>query len=424
MRWSSTARGPEPELRDRSALIAQLKGFEPFEHFTEDELALVAMRSEVGRSRKGEHLFSLGDRDPWIYCLLEGELRLVAEDGRTVRVVAGTKPAQRPVAQLKPRKYSGIAETPARYIRIDGTGFGDFANGIDISGYFVTEVEEQVDGEGGDEHYRRILDGHLALPSLPSVAIEVSRLIESEEASTKSIATAIGRDPAIAAKLLKAANSAIYYGKGGVDSCERAVARLGLKTTRQLVLAFSVTELFTATSPLLVSRMAALLEHSIEVAAIAAALARRLGGFDPGEAQLAGLLHDVGVVPVLTYAQSHPELAEDAALDGLIESLRAPIGKRLLVAWRLPSPLVTVVEDAESWWRDPSPQADLADLIVMTQLISLLGGSRARDVPPFPRLPAFHKVARGKLDPAGVLALLEEAAPEIAEARSLLRGGV
>ena len=408
---------------DRAAVIECLKGFSPFDAFSEEELILLSTRSRVEAMPTGHRLFDVGDDDPWILCLLEGSLRLVASDGRAHRLDADTEQARQPVAQVKPRKYSAITTTPGRCVRIDGSGLGEFAAGINVRDYFVTEIMEDPAVDPFNPHFQRLLDGELELPSLPEVALKTCRILDDENANVSMLAKVVSQDIAIAAKLVRAANSAIYYGKESIETCERALARLGMSATRQLVLAFSARDLFNAKTDTLKRRMQSLWDHSVEVAAVSRVLARKVGGFDPDEAQLAGLLHDVGAVPIVSYAQNEPDLCDNAeALEAIIGVLRGEIGARMLKNWNFPNTLMAVVTESENWWRDSHPSPQLVDLVIVAQLLSFIGKSKPPDVPNISRLPAFAKVAAGKLDPAAVLGLIEEAEGEIAETRALLQG--
>ena len=159
------------------------------------------------------------------------------------------------------------------------------------------------------------------------------------------------------------------------------------------------------------------------MAAIACILARHTQTFDPGEAQLAGLLHDIGVVPVLHRAGKQPELSADAnAVVAMASAQRATIGRQILRAWHFPQALVHAAVQAEDWWRDPTPEADLVDVVIVAQLLSFIGKKRIVDVPPVVRVPAFRKLLGDAVDPNTIMALLEEAREQITDVHNLLRG--
>lgn len=78
------------------------------------------------------------------------------------------------------------------------------------------------------------------LPTLPAVAMRVLELCELDEVDLSAIADAVSHDPAIAAKLLRMANSASFATRGKVASLGRAVALLGTNATLGVALSFSL----------------------------------------------------------------------------------------------------------------------------------------------------------------------------------------
>ncbi|MDH3281711.1 MAG: HDOD domain-containing protein, partial [Gammaproteobacteria bacterium] len=107
--------------------------------------------------------------------------------------------------------------------------------------------------EGGDElrdnllfHeiYQVCINETLKLPSLPDVAMKVRIAVEDEHADAARVARVVEADPPIAAKLIKAANSAFSRGQKPVDKTSGAIVRLGTDTTKQLVISFALKDLF------------------------------------------------------------------------------------------------------------------------------------------------------------------------------------
>lgn len=404
-----------------------------------DDLLVLASRCRLERLPAGRKLFVEGDQDSWELLLVEGALELAAADGRTHRLEAGTPAASHPVARLKPRRFNAHAVTPVTLLRIDGKDLGDWlsapAGSVDENDGMVMVAPgmllEELDGdeiglsdEGPlREHHVRIVSGDLVLPSLPAIALEARRVIDRDDANAAKLARVLLNDPAITAKLLRAANSPLFYGRVAVDNCERAVLRLGLRTTRQLVMAFALREVFRSDQPVLERLAVALWNHSTSVAALSFVLARRLGGFDPEEAQLAGLLHDIGAVPVLGYAAGEQGLQEDGrAVATLAAALRVTLGSRLLEEWAFGAAVVKAAVHAEDWWRESDGPADLADLVMVAQCMSLLGSVHAQRIPPLARLPAFKRLCGDSMGVDDVLALVAEAEGQIREVRSLLQG--
>jgi diguanylate cyclase (GGDEF)-like protein len=78
------------------------------------------------------------------------------------------------------------------------------------------------------------------LPSLPAVALEVLRISQDEDATLDDMAACLSRDPALAAKLLKLANSSLFGGGKSVTTLQRATMLLGMKTVKLMALSFSL----------------------------------------------------------------------------------------------------------------------------------------------------------------------------------------
>ena len=79
------------------------------------------------------------------------------------------------------------------------------------------------------------------LPSPPTVALEVLRLTRDPDAGFEDLTQVISRDPVLAARLLKLANSAMFARGAAVTSLDQATARLGMKTVMVMALGFSLT---------------------------------------------------------------------------------------------------------------------------------------------------------------------------------------
>lgn len=269
--------------------------------------------------------------------------------------------------------------------------------------------------------YRRMRSEQLVLPTIPDVSLKIRRAINDPYASSGKIARVIQADPSITARLIKIANSPMYQSRRTIESCPEALTRIGLKATQDIVTALAMKAVFNAKTALIKKRMAELWIHSSHVAAISAVLAHKTPGFDPDRAMLAGLIHDIGVVPILTYADQHPQIGDNPAeLPEAIQALRIPIGIRIVKTWSFPSDFETVVAHAENWLHDEQTDADYSDIVMIAQLHSYIGKVDIRKIPPIDTLPAYKKLAAGRLDADMSLSILDQAKDEIEQLRQLL----
>ena len=130
------------------------------------------------------------------------------------------------------------------------------------------------------------------LPALPAVVLELMEMLAREGVAADSVAAKIAQDQALTAKTLRLANSSFYGMPRTVSRVSDAMAVLGLRTVRTVVVTAAVTGSF---SPPRCQGFdfAAFWRHAIGTAVCARLLATRLN-VDPEAAFTAGLLHDLG----------------------------------------------------------------------------------------------------------------------------------
>jgi putative nucleotidyltransferase with HDIG domain len=259
----------------------------------------------------------------------------------------------------------------------------------------------------------------LKLPTLPEVAVRVRKAVEDENSTAAQVAKLISSDAALSARLLRIANSPLYRGNKTIDSVQMAVARLGNTTVRNLVTSLVMQQLFQSGSASLKNRMKTLWLHSTEVAVIAQALARKFTKLDPDQAMLAGLLHDIGTLSLLSRAADFPELVrDDVALEHAIEQLHHQVGKLVLEAWKFPPDVVAAAYEHEDIGR-LSGDIDLVDIVMLANLHSYIGKNHRLSKVDWGNVPAFAKLG---LTPTDSLLALEAAKAEMAEMRAMLGG--
>ena len=264
-------------------------------------------------------------------------------------------------------------------------------------------------------------EDRLCLPSLPDVALRIREALLNEVNDAHAIADVIQTDPAITAKLIKAANSAMYGRASPIETCAGAVIRLGSDITSKLVITFAMRELFQTNSKLLQQRMLDLWKHSTNVAAICLVLARHDPRFSPEQAMLIGLLHDIGLVAVFHYLQELPaDLLVPEIVDGAVKTLRAETSRRILKKWRFPQEFTVAAYEAEEWMRNGSTAPDYCDLLIIAQLHYYNELDSAAPIPQIGETPAYSRLALGELTPELNLKILEEEREQIEQADSLL----
>ncbi len=275
-----------------------------------------------------------------------------------------------------------------------------------------------------DQLYNSILadldTGKLLLPTLPEVALKVREVVNDQDVTAAQLADIIVTDAALSARLLKVANSALYRGRVPAESVQAAVSRLGLQMVRNLITSLVMEQMFKPTSRLLEKRMRALWQHSTEVAAISQVIASKQPGIKTDEAMLAGLIHNIGVLPILMRAENTPGLIEnDARLDQLITNLYPRIGAAILKNWQFPQNLITVAAEHANLNRNSGPEGpDLCDVVQVANLQSYFGTELALDPQTRHKVLAFEKLG---IDTGISVVELDENSDEYQEALALFK---
>jgi HD-like signal output (HDOD) protein len=405
-----------------------LKQFQPLDRLDEVQRELLARSLQINSAGKGTTLIQQGDTKNFTLYLLDGKLRLTSADGRITEVDSQAPQSRTPIASLIPRRYTVEAVTSVDYLTIDGDLLDGLMSG-ENDGITATEIASEsgpYDQTATESNLSAALIGDLkqdtlVLPSLPDVAVRLGRAMRDENTNARKLANVIQTDPAITAKLIRAANSPLYAGVTPVDSCPAAIIRLGADTTHKLVLTFALRELFNTRSAVLKQHMQTLWHHSVKVSAISYVLAVITNELNPEHALLAGLLHDIGNVAILSYAERFPEAANDSKhLETIMHDMRGAIGSALLKQWGFIDDLIIVAEEAENWMRDHEGNADYADLVIIAQLHTYIGKAEMSHLPTLDQVPALKKFDIGELTPKLSLKILDKAEEKIARAEALL----
>jgi len=145
------------------------------------------------------------------------------------------------------------------------------------------------------------------LPSLPAVAVEVLRLCDNEQSTVKDLAKVVQRDPALAVKMLKLANSSLFSLGHPIATVDHAAMVLGMKTVKLMSLSFSLANRLPKDGESNFD-YAGFWRRSLVTAVAGRSLAKRERSGTTDEAFLAGLLAKIGQ---LVLAESLPELYLD-----------------------------------------------------------------------------------------------------------------
>jgi putative nucleotidyltransferase with HDIG domain len=175
------------------------------------------------------------------------------------------------------------------------------------------------------------------LPTLPGYVFELDARLKADPADLKSVAWLIGTDPCLSAQVLRICH-AMPFAKP-VLHIDGAVALAGAARLRAMALTSPLLHIpETAGSTKQTQRLLnAFWQHSPWTALLSERLAEWIGYPDPEKAYVAGLLHDIGKVPLMMEGV----FAEDGGEEG---NHHIEIGRLLAAAWNYPPELMEVLE--------------------------------------------------------------------------------
>ena len=207
----------------------------------------------------------------------------------------------------------------------------------------------------------------LVLPTLPEVALQVRDIAESEDASISDLVNVISSDAALSARLIRVCNSPLFRGARQIENLNMAVSRLGMTYTSNLAMGLAMEQMFQATSDMIDKRLRSTWQTSTEVAGICYVLAQQFTRLKPDQATLAGLVHLIGVLPILRYVEDNDIRINSVVLDNVVDELHPMIGVKILEKWDFPTELRNIPQDYMNLERQPAA-ADYADLVLVANL--------------------------------------------------------
>ena len=215
---------------------------------------------------------------------------------------------------------------------------------------------------------KAIDNNEIVLPTLPEVALKVRDEAERENATAKSLSDIISTDAAISARLLQVANSPLYRPRTPIEDVQMAVTRLGNKLVKSLVTSLAMKQIYQATTDYMEKKLRKVWEESVNVAAVSKVLAQSLPHLSNEQAMLAGLIHNIGVLPILTMAESFSDLSgNEPMLEELIKALYPEIGAIILKNWDFSDAVNKVPTEHKNYSRAGS-EADYADVVMVARL--------------------------------------------------------
>jgi HD-like signal output (HDOD) protein len=402
------------ETSPHEALLGQLTPIKNLPNSLERRILQRARVIDVGKRQR----ISSHAETNWILYLLEGILRVTTSTGPETITVPSAR-SLRPVFSGHSLSEVALTQTECRLLKIDRQFYELLLKEQDDSGIEIHDVQiNPMEGALFQNLYQAYAQQMLELPSMPEVALSLRKAMDDPLINAEQISRLIQLDPVITGGIIQAANSPLYRGNKKIISIRDAIVRIGLQATRDLAISLAMKNIFHSDNRLIKNRMHQIWDRSVHISALSYAIARHIRHLNAEQAMLAGLMHQIGAVPILTYIAAQNMAVSSEELQHVLNKLGALAGILVIRQWGLDDQCGRVIEECSAWNRDPSPQADLTDVVLMAQLIY----ERSPSLPALDSVPAWHKLNLGELNDAMLPQAIEDAELDIESIKQLLGG--
>lgn len=245
----------------------------------------------------------------------------------------------------------------------------------------ASPVNEKLANQIEDLVLKRIASDSLCLPTMPAVALKCLELLRHPDFSFKEAAAILEQDPVLAARVLRTATSAAYVAGTKTPSLSDALARIGAKAAKTLLVDASAAKVFISRNVQIADATKRVWQHSVAVGGLARDISAITGGTDWDSAYLAGLLHDIGkpiVASILLEAErqiaelrNKPWIGSGEWL-AVIKRTHRKVGLALMEKWNLPPTVCSSIRDCSEY--DSSNRASISNAVCFANALAKQSG--------------------------------------------------
>jgi HD-like signal output (HDOD) protein len=265
-------------------------------------------------------------------------------------------------------------------------------------------------------------DKQLELPAFPDSVIRVQQAVRDPDIDAEDIVDILSSDPALAVRLLQLANSAAMRSSGDdVSDVRTAILRLGFKLVSSVAVSFAMRQLqrnesYSAEDR---TRLEAIWNRSMEVAAACQVIAKNFTKVRADEALLTGLLHLLGHLYVFMRAQEAVDLSREE-LDRISEDWHTAIAKAIAETWGLSEDLATAMEQQEDYDVKFTGPVTLTEILLCAKVLVQVQSGELPAAPSAAACPSLGRV--GLVTDTETPVLFEQYEDEIKLVKEALQG--
>ncbi|MEM7468612.1 MAG: HDOD domain-containing protein [Pseudomonadota bacterium] len=215
--------------------------------------------------------------------------------------------------------------------------------------------------------------GTIELPAFPDIVIKIRRALEDDNCTIDTISQLLSSEPALATRMLQLANSAaLRRGPDPVTEVGIAINLLGRDIVQNSVMAYAMrqmkqTQKLKTAQPYLES----VWREGVNIASVCHVLAKKFTKLSADQALLAGLLHGVGKLYILSKAEQYPDLfADEESLLGLLAEWHCPIGESIIESLGFGDELAHAVGNYQDNLREHEGEVDFTDVLTIAYQVA------------------------------------------------------
>ncbi len=406
-------------LSNEKITLHCLKRLIPIRNLSEEKLEAFATEKQAEVLAAGQKLFVINTpADAAIY-LLKGTVVVSDKNGKSYDVEAESAQARFPLCSGAHHTTTAVAKTDISFLRVSHK---IMSVNNSISHEELTIPPELANNRLLQLFSQYFMEEKLEIPSLPNIAIRLRKAMQ-KEISVADAVKIVQLDPVITAKLIEVANCPLYLTLNPAKSCHDAVSRIGLNATRNLVISFSIKQIFKSHAPDIKKYLDRLWKQSLNLSCLSYVLALESKQHNPEEALLAGLICDIGAIPFLNFVANLPtEYHDITEIDKAIPVVKNIVGATVLKNWNFTEEFIQVALTSDDWYQNSSDQLSLTDIVVLSRLHNKISHKQPAGLPAITSIPAASKLKNIALSPENTLHILHDAKSKINDALMAFTG--
>lgn len=403
-----------------------LRRFDRLGEIPTDQLIEICDKAEWLNVKKKALLIDLGSDEASTIFLLKGNVLLEATDGRKKIIQHPDQAANSPISRLRPSTYKVTALTPVSYLKIDNALLKGIYESDEPSTLLATQYEvSESSEEESDSHaqllmhiYEDLNHDRLKILSWYPVSRQIANQALGEKKDIRRLTQYVMLDPTLLLKIIRA--STRVDDKATSLAGEEAISRLGIAAVHKLIFLNLFSESVHTRDDIFRNAYLAAWERSITVSAVSKLLALNKHHHNPDYISLAGLLHNIGELVLISYSYGFPAPMAREDLDDCIRLYAAEVGKVILSHWKMPHKLTEAVTQSRNWLRNNYTHTDDTDFILLALAYTELARKEHNHAPKISEMPAYKKMGLDALNDNVHQKLKATAAATVEETLSFL----